>query len=225
MAEGWVAVDQEGRDPATGRSPGRAGERRRGAASPAAALAAVPVATWPLATVAADGRTAGVGEALGPGGDRVVALLDRLAGGGPFPADLAVAGLARATPAGTVELPVAVVSVDDAASAAGSVDARWMAAVDERRSAPRSALEAAGRATELEAAINLAMLLGTDRLEAAAPGLAARVASGAQLWLLGGGVAWALLDGDDDPFAAWAELVSWGMWPVGPVAGRLLVAA
>ena len=49
-----------------------------------------------------------------------------------------------------------------------------------------------------------------------------RVASGARLWLLGGAVAWALL-GDDgpDPFSSWADLVSYGIWPVGPVGGGL----
>jgi hypothetical protein len=218
---GWHAVDGEGRDPATGRVPAGAG-----AASPAGALLAVPVATWPLHTCADDGRTATVATALGPGGARVTCILERLATAPPPPADLAVDALARATPAGVLDLPVARVAVDDGARAAAGVDPAWMGHVDRCRFAARDGLRAAGRETELEAALNLAMLLGTERVDRDAGEGPARVASGARLWLLGAAVAWALAvaDGDGDPFEAWAELVSFGMWPVGPVGGRLVVS-
>ena len=102
-----------------------------------------------------------------------------------------------------------------------------MRVVEARREVPRAVLESHGRSLELEAALNLAMLLGTERLVGTAgvggDDEAARVASGARLWLLGGAVAWALLDDPDDPFAAWGELVTGGLWPVGPVDGRLVV--
>ncbi len=53
----------------------------------------------------------------------------------------------------------------------------------------------------------------------------AHIASGAQLWLLGAAVAWALAaGGTDHPFAPWAELVTAGLWPVGPSCGQLVVA-
>ena len=221
---GWHAVDAAGHDPATGRPP-----RGPGAPSAAAALARIPVARWPVGAVTA-GRTVAVGDALGPGGARVELLLDRLASRafGPRrpvppapPAGAALAPLARATPAGPVDLPVAVVEADAGAAAAGAVDRDWMGVVEARREVPRSALEARGRAPDLEAALNLAMLVGVGTQGLA--GEASRVASGARLWLLGGAVAWALLDEPDDPFAAWGDLVSCGLWPVGPVDGRLVV--
>jgi hypothetical protein len=174
--------------------------------------------------VAADGCVSDVALALGPGGPRVVELLDRLAAPARAPVRLAVEVLARATPAGTVDLPVAAHGLDDAVLAAGDVDPAWLAVVDERRSEARAALRAGGREVELEAALNLAMLLATDRLEGGEADLGARVASGARLWLLGAAVSWALTDGDDDPFSAWAELLSYGLWPVGPVGGRLVVS-
>jgi hypothetical protein len=182
------------------------------------------VATWPLAVAGADGCVSDVARALGPGGPRVVELLDRLASRAEAPAHLAVEVLARSTPAGTVDLPVAVLGLDEAVLAAGDVDPTWLAVVDERRSASRAALRAGGREVELEAALNLAMLLATDRLEGGETDLGARVASGARLWLLGAAVSWALTAHHDDPFAAWAELLSYGLWPVGPVDGRLVVS-
>ncbi|MDQ6797266.1 MAG: hypothetical protein M3011_04440, partial [Actinomycetota bacterium] len=141
--------------------------------------------------------------------------------------DLACAD--RATPGGPVPAHLGVVGLDEAAEAATAVDPAWLTVVDTRRSAPRAALVAAGRETELEAALHLAMLLATVALEDGSPP-EARVASGARLWLLGGAVAWALLGGQadlgslgNDPFAPWADLVSYGIWPVGPVPGRLVV--
>jgi hypothetical protein len=191
--------------------------------SPAAALAAAPVATWPVAVVGDDGRQVGVADALGRGGVRVAAVLGRIAGHASPPADLDLGRLAAATPGGAVIAPLVVVDQARAAQVAGTVDASWLTKVDRRRSQPRPLLAGAGRATELEAALHLAMLLATLPVAEDAPP-EARVASGARLWLLGGVVAWALLGDVGDPFAAWGELVSYGMWPVGPVGGRLVVA-
>ena len=213
---GWHVVDADGRDPATGRPPGG-----RGAPSPAAALARVPVARWPL-TLTAGGATIAVADALGPGGARVELLLDRLGAAPPPPDAPALAALARATPAGPLDLPVAAVGLAAGVGAAGAVDRAWMDVVEARREAPRRVLAGRGRSAELEAALNLGMLIGTDALTGTA-GEAARMASGARLWLLAGAVAWALLAGPDDPFAAWGDLVSWGLWPIGPVDGRLVV--
>ena len=217
--ETWVAVDARHRDPATGRPPSYPG-----APSAAAALAAVPIATWPVIALSSRGRAVSLAEAVGPGGERVAELLDRLARRPPPPADLPVEELARRTPAGWVDLPVAVVGRDGAVGVADAVDPAWMAAVERRRSAPRSAVLAAGRTVELEAALNLAMLVGTDPVEDDGHQVEARTASGARLWLLGGAVASALAGGDD-PFGAWAELVSYGLWPVGPARGRVVVGA
>lgn len=217
---GWHAVDSRGHDAATGRPP-----RASGAPTPAAALLAVPVATWPLRLVAPDSRTLDVAAALGPGGTRVASILARLAAAASPPQGLPVHELARATPGGTLELPVALASPDEALRAVARVDPAWMARVDELRSVPRTVLVAAGRETELEAALNLAMLLGTERVDEAVGEGPARVASGARLWLLGPAVAWALASRGEgnDPFAAWAELVSFGAWPLGPVGGQLVV--
>ena len=181
-----------------------------------------------------------MGDALGPGGARVELLLDRLAATAfgprtpappPSPDGPALGALARATPAGPLDLPVAVVGLGAGVAAAGAVDRPWMSVVEARREAPRAVLEARGRSLELEAALNLAMLIGTEGPVgtegtadvAGGDDDAARMASGARLWLLGGAVAWALLDDPGDPFAAWGDLVSYGLWPVGPVAGRLVV--
>ncbi|MDQ6725641.1 MAG: hypothetical protein M3066_05695, partial [Actinomycetota bacterium] len=73
---GWHAVEAGGSDLATGRSP-----RGPGAASPAAALAAAPVASWPLSVVDGDCGGMDLEAALGPGGTRVAALLDALCAG------------------------------------------------------------------------------------------------------------------------------------------------
>ena len=178
--------------------------------------------TWPVVAESSDGRTLTVAEALGRGGGRVAVLLERLASDASPPDDLAVDRLTRATPAGDVDLPVAAVGLAEAVRAAGEVDPDWMAEVERRRPVPRSTLGVGGRTAQLEAALNLAMLLGTGPVPDDDDG-DARVASGARLWLLGAGVSWALTERGDDPFAAWTELVSYGIWPVGPARRRLVV--
>jgi len=180
------------------------------------------VAGWPLAIVADDGGRVDVAAALGTGGKRVAELLARLATASPLPAGADIAGLAAATPAGPRADVLALVGFAEAAEASADVDRDWLREVDRCRSAPRAALEAAGRGTELEAALNLGMLLATGPVDET-PGAEDRVASGGRLWLLGGALAWALTGTNADPFACWAELVSYGLWPVGPVAGHLVV--
>ncbi|MGI9079828.1 MAG: hypothetical protein ACR2GF_03255 [Acidimicrobiales bacterium] len=210
-------MDGAGLALATGRPP-----RPPGATSPAAALAAAPVATWPLATVNDHGRRVDVAAALGTGGARVAELLGRIAGEVTAPGGVDIADLAAATPAGPVTDAVALVGLAEAVEATAAVDRAWLDAVDRCRAAPRHGLEGAGRGTELEAALHLAMLLATGPVDDSVAGVA-RVASGARLWLLGGAIAWALTGDAADPFACWAELVSYGLWPVGPVGGRLVV--
>lgn len=208
-------MDAGGHDPSTGRPPSGLG-----AASPAAALAGVPVATWPVTVVGGDGAELTVGAALGPGGARIEQLLDRLGRAARLPAEVAVDVLAKATPAGPLKLPVALVDLSAAVAASAGVEHAWLADLEAQRGVPRDVLVRRGRECELEAALNLAMLLATGGVDDDA---ASRVASGGRLWLLGGAVAWALLDDPDDPFTAWADLVSYGLWPVGPSAGRLVV--
>jgi len=230
----WHAVDAAGLDLATGRPP-----RGAGWPTPATAVAAAPVATWPVAAAGQDGRTLDLAAALGPGGERVEALLEALAGrhapeAGPAPDSgpvragegVDVEALARATPAGPVAHPLAVVDLAAGVEAAERVDRAWLAAVERRRSAPRRALAAAGRGAETEAAVHLALLMGTERLDPADDAdVDAHVASGAQLWLLAGAVVSALSGAEPDPFAPWARLVAAGLWPVGPSGGRLVVSA
>lgn len=218
----WQAVDAGGTDLATGRPP-----RFPGAPTPAAAMARAPVVIWPLAAVDQAGRPVGLGEALGDGGRRVEDLVGRIATGARPPPELDVGALARDTPAGTVDLPVDVVAAAVASQAARAVDRAWLTAVDDRRDEARDALVAAGRDEALEAALHVAVLVATGRLRAAEDDPASVVASGAWLWLLGGAVAWALrgLPVADDPFASWADLLSWGLWPVGPTGGRLVVGS
>lgn len=188
------------------------------------ALAAAPAATWPLAAADDAGRTMTLARALGPGGDRVEDLLDALAGAAGPAGDIDREGLARATPAGTVDLPLAVVGLAAGVEAAALVDRAWSGAVEERRSQVRRSLVAAGRETELEAALHVVVLLATDRLDPAGDDdVEAHLASGAQLWLLAGAVASALDGAEPDPFAPWARLVTGGWWPVGPSGGRLVV--
>ncbi len=213
----WHAVDGAGLALATGRPP-----QPPGATSPAAALAAAPVATWPITTVADDRRRVDVAEALGPGGTRVAVLLEHIATHPSPPPDLDLAALARATPGGPVAHQLVAVGLAEAVKATAHVDKAWLAVVDRCRTEARAPLVAAGRGTELEAALHLAMLLATGPVDEGGPA-EARVASGARLWLLGGAVAWALVDDDVDPFESWGDLVSYGMWPVGPVDGRLVV--
>lgn len=215
----WRAVDAGGRDPRTGRAP-----RGRASPSPAAALAAVPVATWPLHVVDDDGRQLTPARALGGGGDRVEALLDALTGRGGLAPDLDVEALARATPAGAVGLPLAVMARPAAVEAAAEVDPAWLGEVDARRAAMRRAVVAAGRVAELEAALHVTMLVATERLDPVEEDdVGAHVASGACLWLLAGAVVSALAGADPDPFGGWARLVAAGWWPVGPSRRRLVV--
>ena len=216
----WHAVGPSGRDLATGRPP-----RPPGSPSPAAALAAAPVVTWPLQAVADDGRRVSLADALGVGGARVERLLSRLMGAGARPGGVELARLAAATPAGVVELPLQLVPLSTAVEAAARVDADWLATVEQRRSAPRGLLAEAGRGVELEAALHVTMLLASERLDPADDeDVDAHMASGAQLWLLAAAVAWALT-GAGDPFACWAELLLSGVWPVGPSGGRLVVGS
>ena len=183
---------------------------------------------WPVAVVGPDGQSVDLAVALGPGGDRVASLLDcllgvRRPGGTPDAAEMAE--LARGTPAGRLELPVTLVPLAEAAALSRRVDGRWLKEAEERRSAARPLLEQDGRAMDLEAALHVSLLLATERLEPPEHEPDASLASGAQLWLLGGAVAWALVGHDNDPFGPWAELLARGLWPVGPCDGQLVVGA
>ncbi|MCA1683576.1 MAG: hypothetical protein LC708_00365, partial [Actinobacteria bacterium] len=156
----WHAVDASGRDLATGRPPGR----DTGWPTPAASLAAAPIATWPMAVQGDDGRRLGLGPALGPGGDGVEALLDALSAPSA-PAEgngVDVEVLARATPAGVVGLPFALVGLGAGVKAAVGVDPAWLARMERRRSAPRRLLTAAGRELDMEAALHVAVLVATE---------------------------------------------------------------
>lgn len=218
----WRAVDARGRDPRTGRAP-----RGRGWPSPATALAAVPVAVWPLQVVDDGGRYLTPARALAGGGDRVEAMLDALAGLGRPPREpLDVEALVRATPAGAVDLPLTTLSCAAAVEAAAHVDPVWLGQVDGRRAELRRAVVAAGRAAQLEAALHLTMLVATERLDPDDDeDVDSHIASGACLWLLAGAAASALAGAEPDPFAAWAALVAAGWWPVGPSGPSLVVSA
>lgn len=215
----WHVVDAGGNDLATGR-PVRPG----GSSSPAGALAASPVVTWPVRLVADDGRSATLAGALGEGGLRVQGLLGSVVSRPPELETERLHSLAATTPAGTIDLTVAVVDLADALKASAAVDRTWLAAVERERERPRPLLVAQGRAGELEAAVHAAMLLGTRHFAPQSDDVAERVASGALLWLLGGVVAWALASPGRNPFDPWAELVVRGWWPLGPADGRLALA-
>ena len=193
--------------------------------SSAAALSAAPVVSWPLGVVDQDGQRLTFAGALGPGGDRVQELLDELMGapsGVPF--DVGV--LAGMTPAGRVDLPLAVVGLADGVEAAAQLDTQWLAAVDRRRTGCRRALAAAGRDEQMEAALHVAVLVATERLDPDDDAdVDAHVASGARLWLVAGAVVSALSGADPDPFWSWGRLVAAGWWPVGPCGGRLVLSA
>ncbi|MFI6388614.1 hypothetical protein ACIBHY_04270 [Nonomuraea sp. NPDC050547] len=173
----------------------------------------------------------GLPAALGPGGEDVLALLDGLsAAPGRVPEE--VDGL-PVRQAGRV--PAALLD---------RVEPGWLAALEGRRARARSSLVAAGRASRLELAEHVAMLVATPRLEPAEPGDGDALAqSGAILWLLGTLVATTLADAPgstppaarraspDDPAptvprddAALAGLVARGWWPVGPVDGVFVIA-
>jgi hypothetical protein len=124
--------------------------------SPAAALRAAPVPTWPVFVIDPEGRRITFADAIGAGGERVAALLDAL--------------------------PPAVVMPE---------------AFDGQRTAWRAEVVAAGRAEDLEAALHVAMLVATERLDPADDvDVDAHAASGAQLWFLTGAVAAALAGAD-----------------------------
>lgn len=214
-------MDATGLELATGRPP-----RWPGHPTALAALAGAPVAPWPVSVVGADGTRLSLAGALGAGGERVQRLVDELAGAGPAGDDFDVEALARRTPAGAVDLPVAVVGLADASVEAGRVDAGWLDRADAVRAALRRDAVAAGGEAALEAAVHVAVLVATERLDPAGDGdVDAHVASGAQLWLVAGAVAAAVAGAQPDPFAAWARLVSAGWWPVGPAGKRLVVGA
>ncbi len=215
----WHAVDALGYDLATGRPP-----QPPGAVTPAAALAAVPVTAWPVAVIGSDGTRLSLGQALGVGGGRVERMLAELLSRPPQPPGSRLATLAAATPAGQVDLPLALVPLAAGVEASAEVDRSWLDAVADRRETPRRLLVDAARETDLEAALNVAMLVATERLDPPDGDVAAHTASGARLWLLGGAVAWALTGQQDDPFAAWAQILTCGLWPVGPSRRRLVVS-
>lgn len=217
----WHAVDASGFDLASGAAP-----KPPGATSPAAALASAPEVIWPLQVVADDGRRVGLAEALGSGGAAVENLLgDLRRRPSGLPVD-DVASHASATPAGPVGLPLAMVPLTEGVERSAMVDATWFEKVDRRRAAPRTALVASGRGAELEAALHVTMLLATEILDPADDtDVEAHVASGAQLWLLAGAVAWALAGTGANPFGPWSELVAAGLWPIGPSGGQLVVSA
>jgi hypothetical protein len=174
--------------------------------------------------VAEDGRREGFAEALGSGADTVARLLDAVTTPDPSLDTAALAELAAATPAGLVSLPLAVVDLAAGVEAAGAVEPTWLAEVDRRRTQARDCLAADGRGDDLEAALHVALLVMSERFDPEDDDTDAHVASGARLWLLAGAVASALGGKRPDPFAPWAELVAAGWWPIGPSAGRLVVA-
>jgi hypothetical protein len=180
-----------------------------------------------VAVVGDDGcRRMSLAEALGSGGPEVERIIAALRSPPSKVGDDDLAARARDTPAGPVWLPVEVVPLAAGIDWADSVDRSWLAAVDRRRHRARHLLADSGRGDDLEAALHVAMLVATEALDPADdrdPG--AHAASGAQLWLVGAAVAWALAHPGANPFAPWAELVASGLWPIGPVQGRMVVCA
>jgi hypothetical protein len=208
---GWRAVDAGGHELGPVRS------------TAAAALRAAPIPAWPMAVAADDGRRLDVAAVLGAGGRRVQNLLDALTAGD---ADVDVAALAPLTPAGPLDLPLAIVDLAAGVVASAEVDPAWMAEVERRRAALRGAVVGAGREEALEAAVHVAMLVAADVLDPADDtDVDAHVASGARLWVLAGAVVSALGGAHADPFASWAWLVAGGWWPIGPCNGRLVVSS
>ncbi|MGH9177195.1 MAG: hypothetical protein ACRD0N_01385 [Acidimicrobiales bacterium] len=215
----WHAVDSAGLALATGRPPAGPGH-----ATPAAALTGAPVVTWPLAAVDGQGQRLRLGVALGAGGDRVEHLLAALAGGRLRVSGAELEALARATPAGGIVLPLAVVGLATAAGASARIEPSFLAEVEQQRADLRQAVVAQGREPDLEAALHVTMLLATERLAPVGPtGADGLVGSGARLWLLTAAVVSALAGWAPDPFAAWGWLIAAGYWPVGPSDGYLVV--
>ncbi len=160
-----------------------------------------------------------------PAAGRLASLVDALVAGRALAGPPALEALARATPAGAVDLPLAVVTLAEGVEATQRVDRAWLDALDRRRAAARTAVVAAGREQELEAALQVAMVVATERFDPADDAdVDAHVASGACLWLVTGAVASAVAGTSPDPFRSWARLVAAGWWPVGPSGGRLVVS-
>ncbi|MGP4024129.1 AMP-binding protein [Actinomadura sp. 3N407] len=158
---------------------------------------------------------------LGPGGDRVAALLHGMSA--HLPADGAHVprrGEAH-VPESVAGAPVRLMR-DVPAALLDRVDPGWLARLEGRRHDARQRLTDTGRGDRLELAEHVAMLVATPRLRPADPGDADALAiSGAILWLVGTLVATALTDDRDD---ALAELITCGWWPVGPVDGAFRIA-
>lgn len=183
-----------------------------------------PVLDWPVTLESADGRRMGLAGALGRGGVVVQSMLTRLLAPRRPLVDVDIATLAAATPLGPMSLSLELVSLSEGVERAAAVPHDWMRAVDAERSSPRSSLVASGRELQLEAALHVTMVLATEALAPTGiDDVDERIASGAQLWLLGAAVTWALL-GAGNPFEPWAELVTAGLWPIGPSEQRLAVA-
>lgn len=223
--EGWHALDRHGATLTDGRRP-----TGPGAVSPAAALRAAPVVCWPIEVASGDRRLA-LGQALGPGGDEVEDFLEDLVGdthSGPDSADAIasseLARLAASTPAGTISAALAVLDISAGARAAVDVEPRWLAEVAEVRQLPRDILAGAGRLDQLEAALHVSMLVAAGCLARGDDGPSEQMASGGQLWLMVGVVAWALASPGKHPFQAWGQLLTRGIWPIGPSHGRLVVS-
>lgn len=223
----WHTVDAQGNDLATGRPPSDTGKT-----SPPAALLAAPVACWPV-TVANGDRRIGLAAALGLGGERVEQLIGALVAepDRSLAAELAaepaeLAALAAASPAGPVNLPLAVVGLAAGAAASGLVDRSWMSGSELQWSDARRRLASQDRTVQMDAAVHVATLLVIERWRPLGDEVDIRVATGALLWLLTGAVAWALASapGDAvDPFASWSRLLAAGFWPVGPSGEHLVV--
>ncbi|TYB47904.1 hypothetical protein [Actinomadura chibensis] len=161
----------------------------------------------------------GLARDLGPGGDRVAALLDGVSA--HVPPDGAHRRRSEELPETLAGAPVRRVP-DVSAAVLDRVAPDWLASLERRRHDARRRLLGAGRADRLELAEHVAMLVATPRLRPADPGDADALAlSGAVLWLVGTLVAGALADDRAD---ALAELVTGGWWPVGPVDGAFLTA-
>ncbi|GGL57043.1 hypothetical protein [Planomonospora parontospora] len=166
---------------------------------------------------------------LGPGGDRVAALLHGLV------AHLPAGDVSSPPPAGpdprTGRVPAEVGGLpvrwadELPAVLLDRVDPLWLAWLESRRSEARARLRDARREDRLEFAEHVAMLVATPRLRPADPADAGALAmSGAILWLVGTLVATALTDDRDDRADRLADLTARGLWPVGPVDGAFLLA-
>ncbi|MFC4049819.1 hypothetical protein ACFOY4_09015 [Actinomadura syzygii] len=161
----------------------------------------------------------GLARDLGPGGDRVAALLHGVSA--HVPADGARGWASEGLPKTLAGAPVRPTPHVPAALL-DRVAPSWLAALERRRHDARRRLHATGRADRLELAEHVAMLVATPRLRPADPEDDDALAmSGAILWLLGTLVADALAEDRAD---ALAELIARGWWPVGPVDGAFLTA-